>query len=164
MSLWRVSLLAAILDQASKYLVVKYFRYNDSITLIHNFLNITYIQNSGAAFGFMANTKALFRIPFFVAITFGAGLIVYSYQRFIPFEKKWTRFALGLIWGGAMGNFIDRIFYRKVVDFIDAGQIPFPFGYHFSYIFNLADSCITVGLTILVLGYWLEKPSHKKEN
>ena len=161
MNLLRVSLLATILDQVSKFLVVKYCRFNDSVALIHNYLYITYIQNPGAAFGFMANTNAVFRIPFFVAITFGAGLIVYSYQRFIPYEKKWTRFALGLIWGGAMGNFIDRIFYRKVVDFIDAGHIPFPFGYRFSYIFNVADSCITVGLTILVLSYWLEKQDKK---
>src|SRR5581483_6498818 len=100
MSLLRFSLLAAVLDQASKYLVVKYCRFNDSIALIHNYLYITYIQNPGAAFGFMSNTNAVFRIPFFVAITFGAGLIVYSYQRIIPRDKKWTRFALGFIWGG----------------------------------------------------------------
>lgn len=167
MSLFRVSLLAALLDQVSKYLVSHYCRMNDSITLIKNCLYITYIQNSGAAFGFMADTRAVIRIPFFILITVMAGLIVYSYQRFIPREKQWTRFALGLIWGGAMGNFIDRVSYGKVVDFIDVTHVnfhfqidlgPFHLGPNFPWIFNIADSCITVGLTLLILGYLFEKP------
>ncbi len=158
MILLRVSLLAMALDQVSKYLVVHYCRINESVMVLKDFLYLTYIQNPGAAFGFMANTQAIFRIPFFIAITLGAGLIVYAYQRFIPPEKKWTRFALGLIWGGAMGNFIDRVFYRKVVDFIDAR-----YHQHQWYVFNVADSCITVGLVILFLGYWLEKPEPAKE-
>jgi signal peptidase II len=77
-------------------------------------------------------------------------LIVYAYQRLISPEKFWQRFSLGLIWGGAMGNFIDRVFYRQVVDFIDVEKIPF-WNYHFPYIFNLADSCITVGLVLLIV-------------
>jgi signal peptidase II len=105
----------------------------------------------------MANTRSVFRIPFFIAITIAAGLIVYAYQRFIPYEKKWTRFALGLIWGGAMGNFIDRVFYRKVVDFIDARYHQYQW-----YVFNVADSCITVGLVILFLSYWFEKNESKR--
>jgi signal peptidase II len=156
MTLLRVSILAALADQASKYLIVRYCRMNESVPLIRDYLYLTYIQNPGAAFGFMANTQAVFRIPFFILITFGAGLIVYSYQRFIPAEKIWTRFALGLIWGGAMGNFIDRVFYRKVVDFIDVRYHQYQW-----YVFNVADSCITVGLILLVMGYLLEKPAKK---
>ena len=153
MSLLRVSILAALADQTSKYLIVRYCRMNESVPLIRDYLYLTYIQNPGAAFGFMANTQAVFRVPFFILITFGAGLIVYSYQRFVPLEKVWTRFALGLIWGGAMGNFIDRVFYRKVVDFIDVRYHQYQW-----YVFNVADSCITVGLILLVLGYLLEMP------
>jgi signal peptidase II len=163
MSIRIVSLLAVLLDQASKFLIVRYCRLGESIPVIHNILYLTYIRNPGAAFGFMADFSALVRIPFFILITIGAGLIVYSYQRFIPGEKKWMRFSLGLIWGGAMGNFIDRIFYRQVVDFIDVQRIKFgsiSLGLyrfdHFPYIFNVADSCITVGLTILVLSHWFE--------
>jgi signal peptidase II len=151
----RVSLIAVLCDQTSKLLVMHYCRMGDSITVIRDYLYLTYIQNPGAAFGFMANTPALIRIPFFVTITCGAGLIVYSYQRFVPSEKALQRLALGLIWGGAMGNFIDRVFYRKVVDFID---VRFHQHQWFPYIFNVADSCITVGLTLLLLGYFFGKP------
>lgn len=151
MTLRTVSLWAVVLDQVTKYLVVHYCKLEQSVTLIRGFLYITYIQNPGAAFGFLSGTRALIRVPFFIFITLGAGIVVYSYQRFLSPEKKWARFALGLIWGGAMGNFIDRIFYRQVIDFIDARYHLYQW-----YVFNVADSCITVGLTILVLSYWFE--------
>ena len=149
-----VSILAVLFDQLSKYLIVRTCRLGESLTVLREYFYITYIQNPGAAFGFMADTPAYVRIPFFIVITLGAGLIVYAYQRFIPREKKLHRFALGLIWGGAMGNFIDRLFYRKVVDFIDVR-----YHQHQWYVFNIADSCITVGLTLLILGYLSEKKS-----
>ncbi len=154
MSLLKVSLLAAALDQVSKALVVKMIHLNEPVTLIPGYLYLSYIQNPGAAFGFMADTRAVFRVPFFILITVGAGLVVYAYQRFIPFEKKIPRLALGLIWGGAMGNFIDRVFYRKVVDFID---VRFHYHQWFPWIFNVADSCITVGICLLMVGYMFEK-------
>jgi signal peptidase II len=123
-----------------------------SVTLLKDILYITYIQNPGAAFGFMANLKPVTKIPLFVLITLLAGLIVFSYQRLIAPEKKWQRFALGLIGGGALGNFIDRIFYGQVVDFIDVEHIVVK-GYRFPWVFNVADSCITIGITILVCIY-----------
>lgn len=139
-----VSLLAVILDQLSKFLIVRSCKLGQPVTILREYLYITYTQNPGAAFGFMADTPVYLRIPFFVVITVGAGLIVYAYQRFIPPERKLHRFALGLIWGGAMGNFIDRVFYRKVVDFIDVS-----YHQHHWYVFNIADSCITVGVVLL---------------
>jgi signal peptidase II len=158
MSIRLVSLMAVVADQISKFLVIRFCRLGESVTVLKEYFYITYIQNPGAAFGFMADTPAYMRIPFFILITLGAGLIVYAYQRFIPREKSLHRFSLGLIWGGAMGNFIDRLFYRKVVDFIDVR-----YHQHQWYVFNLADSCITVGLTLLVLGYLLGRGSHPVE-
>lgn len=152
-----VSFWAVVLDQASKYLIMRSFKLGESVTLIKDILYFTYVQNPGAAFGFMAGTGAAFRIPFFIAITVGAGLVVYSFQRFVHPDKKWLRTALGLVWGGAMGNFIDRIIHGKVVDFIDAGHINFPFGFHFTYIFNGADSCITIGIIMLIWSFLFEK-------
>jgi len=145
-----ISLLVVLVDQLSKYWIAHYCHMGQSIVILKNVLAITYIDNPGAAFGFMANTQPWIRIPFFIFITFGAGLIVFAYQRLIPPERYWQRFSLGLIWGGAMGNFIDRVFYRQVVDFIDVEKISFG-NYHFPYIFNIADSCITVGLTVLIV-------------
>jgi signal peptidase II len=154
MRLRDVSILALVADQVSKYLVLHHLEMGRSITLIPGWLYLTYIQNPGAAFGFMANTPAWVRIPFFLFITLGAGIIVYAYQRFIPKEKALQRFALGLIWGGAMGNFVDRVVYRRVVDFID---VRFQQHQWFPYIFNVADSCITVGLILLLYTYWQER-------
>jgi signal peptidase II len=152
----QISFWVVLLDQLSKYLVVHFCHMGQSIVILKNILSLTYIDNPGAAFGFMANVSSWIRIPFFILITIGAGLIVYAYQRLIPPEKLWQRFSLGLIWGGAMGNFIDRVFYRQVVDFIDVEKISF-WNYHFPYIFNVADSCITVGLTLLILVSFFEK-------
>lgn len=158
MRLRDVSILALVADQISKYLVLDHMEMGRSISLIPGWLYLTYIQNPGAAFGFMANTPAWVRIPFFLLITLGAGIIVYAYQRFIPKEKVLQRFALGLIWGGAMGNFVDRVIYRRVVDFID---VRFQQHQWFPYIFNVADSCITVGLVLLLYTYWRERETQR---
>lgn len=158
MSIQVISILAVILDQCSKYFITRNFKIGQSLTVLKDYCYVTYVQNPGAAFGFMADTPSYVRVPFFIVITLGAGLIVYAYQRFIPLEKKLQRFALGLIWGGAMGNFIDRVFYRKVVDFIDLRYHQYQW-----YVFNIADSCITVGLVLLIYGYLWGKKYHPLE-
>lgn len=154
MRLRDVSIAALLADQVSKYLILHYVPMGRPLILLPGYLYLNYIQNPGAAFGFMANTPAWARVPFFLAITLGAGLVVYAYQRFLPKEKSLQRFALGLIWGGAMGNFVDRVVYRQVVDFID---VRFHYHQWFPYIFNVADSCITVGLVLLMITYWRER-------
>lgn len=162
MKMRHVILWTVFLDQVSKYLVVRYCHLGESVTILKDILYITYIQNPGAAFGFMATLRPSGRIPLFIVITLVAWLIVYSYQRLIAPEKRWQRSALGLIGGGALGNFIDRIFYGQVVDFIDAEHIDLHFslnlgwirlGPRFPWIFNVADSCITVGIVILICIY-----------
>lgn len=173
----KVSLWVLILDQLSKFLISRYCLPDQSIPVVAHVLYLTYIHNPGVAFGFFAHLAAWIRIPFFILITMTAGLVVYAYQRFVPREKMGIRFALGLIWGGAMGNFVDRIFRKEVVDFIDFERIQYllkmPWLVHFvnmnwiakywwlsdlvgpglilkfPWIFNLADSCITVGLLLI---------------
>jgi signal peptidase II len=152
----QISFWVVLVDQVSKRLVVHYCQQGQSLVVFKNILSITYIDNRGAAFGFMANIAPWIRLPFFVFITIAAGLVVYSYQRLLPSEKIWQRFPLGLIWGGAMGNFIDRVIFHQVVDFIDVSNIPF-WKYHFLYIFNVADSCITVGLAFLFIVWFFGK-------
>jgi signal peptidase II len=117
---------------------------------------LTYTQNPGTAFGFLSDLNPLWRGPFFIAITGLAGVIVYTYQRLIPDGKIFSRVALGLIWGGAMGNFTDRLFYGKVVDFIDVG-----FHQYRWYVFNVADSCITMGLLFLLAEFLFLSPKQK---
>jgi signal peptidase II len=91
---------------------------------------------------------SMIRIPFFVTVLIAAACIVYSYQRVIPEENLMSRIALGLVWGGALGNFVDRILYGKVIDFIDLCYED----YHW-YIFNVADMFITIGLLYLLYGF-----------
>jgi signal peptidase II len=147
MMLLGIAMLVVALDQFTKFLILKTVQLNESIPLIPDWIYLTYIQNPGTAFGFMSNMEAVIRIPFFVAITIAAGFIVYTYHRLIPQDNQLTRVALGLVWGGALGNFIDRLLYGKVIDFIDMQHFYFP------YIFNLADSCITVGLLFLLFEF-----------
>ncbi len=148
MMLIGISMLVVALDQFTKFLILQTMKLNETQSLISDFIYLTYIQNPGTAFGFMANMETFVRIPFFVAITTAACFIVYTYQRLIPQEKQFTRVALGLVLGGALGNFVDRILYGKVIDFIDMRYHDFQW-----YIFNVADSCITVGLIFLLIEF-----------
>ncbi len=147
-----ISFLVLALDQFTKYLVILSLKLNESVAVYPSYLYLTYIQNPGTAFGFMANMKAGVRIPFFVVVTVAAGFIVYSYHRMMPEEKRLSRAALGLVWGGALGNFVDRLLYGKVIDFIDVRYHQFQW-----YVFNVADSCITVGLILLLWEYFFGK-------
>jgi len=143
-----VSMLVVALDQLSKFYVLQSLPLNQSIAILPNYCYLTLIQNPGTAFGLMSNMDDMVRIPFFVIIIVAAACIVYSYQRVIPEENFLSRVALGLVWGGALGNFIDRILYGKVIDFIDVCYAD----YHW-YIFNVADAFITVGLIYLLYGF-----------
>ncbi len=102
-------------------------------------LLITYVRNSGAAFGLLANQNLL--ITFAVAIGVAAIVLYYAYP---PFQTNWIRISLGLLLGGAVGNLIDLLRFGYVIDFIDFRVWP---------VFNIADSAITTG--IIVLAYYL---------
>jgi signal peptidase II len=146
MPLAGISMLVVALDQATKFLVLNRMYLNESIPLLPDFIYFTYIQNPGTAFGFLSNLEPLIRIPFFIAATLAATFIVYMYQKLLAHERILTRIALGLVWGGALGNLVDRLLYGKVVDFIEMRYYEYQW---FPYIFNVADACITVGLTYL---------------
>ena len=145
MILTGVSMLVIALDQFTKFLVLESLQLNQSITIWPDYFYFTYIQNRGTAFGFMSDMDPVIRLPFFVTITVAAAFIVYSYQRVIKEENLLSRVALGLVWGGALGNLVDRLVYGKVIDFIDVRYDDFHW-----FVFNVADSFITVGLLYLV--------------
>ena len=156
MILTGVSLLVLAIDQTTKFLILKSIPLGGSVTVVPGHLYFTYIQNPGTAFGFMSDMNALIRAPFFIAITVVAALFVYSYQRSAPEGKFMLPVALGSIWGGALGNLVDRLLYGKVVDFIDVRYGDFRW-----YIFNAADSFITIGLIYLFLEF-ARKNAQKK--
>src|SRR5206468_1071767 len=134
------SILVVVADQLTKFLVVRKFGLGDSIPIVDGFFNLTYIRNTGAAFGILKDAPTLFRVPFFIAIPFVAlAAIAYIFRR-IPDTSVKLALALALVVGGAIGNLIDRITLGYVVDFLD---FHWRNGYHFPA-FNVADSAICI--------------------
>ncbi len=128
------------LDQASKLLLARYLTGvpGHSVPLIPHVVWLTLITNTGAAFGILANQSVLFVLIALVVI-----VVILIYWRYVPSDRLWVQVALGLQLGGATGNLLDRLRYGgQVIDFIDLKFWP---------VFNLADSAIVVGVTILAI-------------
>lgn len=143
---WVGAIAAAVvvLDQTTKYLVVKRFHLYESITLIPGFFNLTYVRNKGAAFGILSGNHGAWRSVFFVAVALVALAAIMMLIR--QTKDRLPIIAFSLIGGGAVGNLIDRIRIGDVTDFID--------WYYQSYhwpTFNIADSAITVGVALLAV-------------
>jgi signal peptidase II len=152
-----VALTIAFFDQLTKYLVVSTMNLYESVSVLGDLVKITFIYNQNGAFG-LAPQKLLpflHRKIFYIIFSLLAGFIVlYMYFKTEPADK-WSRAALMLIAGGAVGNFIDRIRMGRVVDFIDC---DFPdFIMERWPVFNVADSCVTVGIAILIVVTLLSK-------
>jgi len=148
MILLGIAMLVLALDQSTKFVVLHELRLNESIPLFQNMVYLTYRQNPGTAFGFMSDMESVVRIPFFIAITLATFAIVYTYQHFLPPENHLPRVGLGLVLGGALGNLLDRLLYGRVIDFIDLRWEDLEW-----YVFNVADTCVLMGLLILLMVY-----------
>jgi len=124
------------LDQFAKWLIKLNFNAGDSISLFSK-LNLTYITNTGSAFGILKGAN-LYLIFFSLIVL---GLIMFYWDKIIRKEKVF----FALIAGGIIGNLIDRIILGNVVDFI-----------HFTFwpAFNVADSCLTIGIIVLIILNW----------
>ena len=144
-----ISLVILILDQATKLYVDTAFRLHESVPVIPGFFHLTYVRNKGAAFGILADSAV--RIPFFIGISIVAMIGILWYLQRISDNRKLARFALALVFSGALGNLIDRIRLGEVIDFLDV----FWRSYHWPA-FNVADSAITVGVTLLLIDMWIE--------
>ena len=128
-------------DQASKLWIQQRFAACDdsSLPLVPGWVAFAYTCNKGAAFGLLVNETLLFVLIALVVI----GVLV-AYVRFLPAKHPWLRLSLGLQLGGALGNLLDRLRQGYVVDFIAVKAWP---------VFNIADTCIVVG--VLILAYHL---------
>lgn len=139
-----VVIISLLLDIGSKFLVSRIFILNESKTIIDNFLNITYVRNTGAAWSILDNNTWIVTV---ISLLIIIGIIYYVYRNRV--SKKILKMAYGLILGGAIGNFIDRIVYGYVIDFIDIDI----FGWNYP-IFNLADMFIVVGVILVMIDAW----------
>jgi len=130
------------LDQFTKQLITRSMQIGDSNTIIQNFLYITYHRNTGAAWGILQGQMILFYIVTAIAVI---GIIIW-YRKLNIRKERVLAIALMLILGGALGNFIDRVMYQSVIDFIHTVW----WGYHFP-IFNVADIALVCGVILMLI-------------
>lgn len=135
---WLVALGVLLLDRISKVLVAFYIPLNDSLDW--GFLSITHVLNTGTAFGLLKNASW-----FFAVLAFAVCLYIALKYLAFPFHVQPV---LALVFAGALGNLIDRLWYGAVVDMIDL---------HFWPVFNIADSAITLAIIWLLFLGWKRK-------
>lgn len=133
-------------DQLSKWYIRKSVALYQSIPVIDSFFDITHVRNSGGAFSLLSNADNAVRIPFFVVASIIAIVALVYLLRQVATHQKLLLFALAGVLGGALGNALDRIRLGQVTDFLD-----FHWHGHHWPAFNVADSFITIGVTILLL-------------
>jgi signal peptidase II len=148
-----ISLLVILLDQITKWLIVSRMEYGESIQIIDNILYITSHRNRGAAWGILQGQMWLFYVITLIVIV---GIIIYIQK---AAKNKWLMgLSLGLMLGGAIGNFIDRVVRKEVVDFIHT----FIFGYNFP-VFNIADSALCIGVILLMIQMFKDERESKEK-
>ena len=143
--LW-IAFVIVLLDQVTKAMVRARVPLHDDVTIIRDVLDITYVRNSGAAFGMLNGLDFPFKSAIIAVIAAVAMVAIAAYAARLAPAQKLARIGLALILGGAVGNLIDRIAFGYVVDFVDV----YWRSYHF-WAFNVADSAITTGVVVMVL-------------
>lgn len=134
---WTKSIVRANLPLGSTWLP-------DGLSWLAPYARIIHWHNTGAAFGLFQGFSWVFTVLAFVV----AGLIIYYYPQ-VHDEDWWLKLAMGLQMGGALGNVFDRLMFEgRVTDFISVGSFP---------VFNVADSSITIGVVVLLLGVWYKE-------
>ena len=144
---WGAALTVIALDQASKTIVRATLDRGESWPDPDWPVRIRYVTNRGAAFGILDDQTLFLIVMAFVGLA-----AIYLYYRYPPFDHPVAAIAIGMMLGGAGGNLLDRVRLGEVTDFIDFTSYP---------AFNVADSSITVGIAIIILGYVLLAPRPK---
>ena len=140
----KVALLSLIVlgfDQILKFIIRSKLVLNETINVIANFFNITYVENDGAAWNILSGNK--------IILILIALLVLFFIFYYFVFNKKLNKIeviAYSLFIGGLLGNLWDRIFIGRVIDYLDFKI----FGYNFP-VFNLADICIVLGVLIIII-------------
>ena len=139
-TIFSIALIIILIDQITKFLIKTNFQLNQSLPLIKNIFQLTYIHNFGAGFGILQQQKWILVFISLIVI----GIIFYYFDR-IKEKEILLQVLVGFTLGGTIGNLIDRIVYGFVIDFLDFRIWP---------IFNIADSFVTVGVIGLVIYLW----------
>jgi len=156
--LFLVSGLIFAIDQITKIIVRMTMNLHESINVFGDFIRLTYVENSGMAFGISFGYMNLITILSVILTGIAVGYLVV-----IRNEKNMQPYGIALIVGGAFGNLIDRIFRGGVTDFIDVG-IPNYFSDRW-WIFNVSDTAITIGIALfLISSYILERDIRRNKD
>ena len=135
-----ISIISFFIDQITKLIIDTYLHYGDTISIIKGFFYLTRTTNTGAAFSMLEGKTVLFLIISVITI-----IVLFKYIKSFK-NKLINNLAFGLIIGGIIGNFFDRLIFSYVRDFIRVDI----FSYNFP-IFNIADSCIVIGVILLCI-------------
>ena len=134
------ALIIVLLDQLTKFLTKQNFQLNESVPIINNIFHLTYVTNTGSAFGLFKGLNI-----FFILFSIIVILVIFYNLKRIAKNERLLQFSAGLLLGGTIGNLIDRLSYGAVVDFIDFRVWP---------VFNIADSAVTIGIILLIFLLW----------
>lgn len=151
-----ISFVIVVLDQISKMYIHHNYELGESTPVIPGFFNITYVRNLGAAFGFLGQSDPTFRTFFFLAMPPVAMIIIFVILKGVADTDRWQVISLSSVFGGAIGNYIDRVRFRYVIDFLDfhiQEKYTWP-------AFNVADSAIVMGMIVLMI-LVLREPSRE---
>ncbi|MBP3952105.1 signal peptidase II [Bacillus suaedae] len=153
MKYYIIALVIIVFDQITKRIVETKMALGESITIIEPFLYFTSHRNRGAAFGILEGQMWLFYI---ITVIVVIGIIYFMKKE--ASKSRLYGISLALLLGGAIGNFIDRLFRGEVVDFVDT----YIFGYDFA-IFNVADASLCIGVGLLFIKMLSDERKQKKE-
>ncbi|MDD2271938.1 MAG: signal peptidase II [Desulfuromonadaceae bacterium] len=149
------AIVGIIIDQGTKIAIDRSMQLFDSVQIIENFFNITYVRNRGAAFSFLSD--ASWRLPFFIIISIIAAVVILVAFRKLRNDQRLAHISLAMIFSGAVGNLIDRVRLGEVIDFLDVHWYR-----HHWPAFNVADSLICVGVILLAIDMMLEEKRLKR--
>jgi signal peptidase II len=141
-----ITVVILLLDQLTKFLVRTQITLHDSIEIVPGFLNFVHVHNTGAAFGFLNTANLANKQLLMTTIALIALVAIGFYASQVGSRETLPRASLALIFGGALGNLIDRASTGYVIDFVDV----YWWNYHF-WAFNVADSAISIGACLLIL-------------
>ncbi|MFB0516703.1 MAG: signal peptidase II [Candidatus Neomarinimicrobiota bacterium] len=134
--------LVVVLDQITKYLVRHNLDLHSTVQILGDFFRLTYVENSGIAFGIKVGGA----LPLFTIFSILATILILYYFFRERTNHVLIRLSLSLVLGGAVGNLIDRIVFGRVADFLDFGVGQYRF-----FVFNVADSAVTIGVILFLL-------------
>jgi signal peptidase II len=145
LGIW-IALAIVSFDQATKAIVRAWVPLHDDVAVIRGLLAFTHVRNTGAAFGLLNGIEFPFKSALIAIVAAVALVAIAAYAARLAPAQKMARIGLALILGGAIGNLIDRTALGYVLDFVDV----YWRSYHF-WAFNVADSAITIGVSVMVL-------------